>query len=224
MDEHSSDTSVISVPPAPSRWRSSPCHRSWRSISVWLFAAGMVLLAVESVFLGFATNAWERQQAIFWYFASLTVMSFLPGVWLLFSLSFARGNYREFFRMWRWAVGAAFVLPAVLLVFLPGHGISDQRAAGDERRCPVGPFQLRAGGMALYALFLVWSVAVRDEPGADLSSGGGHDALADQVHDSSGGFALYRRAPTRPARPWPRARSILRWPGSIGGCWAWRVC
>jgi putative PEP-CTERM system histidine kinase len=144
--------------------------RSWRSVSVWLFATGMVLLALESLFHGFATNAFYRQQSRAWNLASLAVMSFLPGIWLLFSLSFARGNYREFFRQWRWVIGAAFVLPIPLLLgFVPGMrdlmtvGTHEAQAVMNENTMwvpQVWVFRLERGGMGLYVLFLAWSIAV----------------------------------------------------------------
>src|SRR5579862_8018325 len=96
--------------------------RSWRSIAVWFFCAGMGLLALASVFLGLATHAIDMREARFWHLCALGTMSFLPGVWLLFSLSYARGNYREFFQLWRWAVTAAFALPAALLCIFPRWG------------------------------------------------------------------------------------------------------
>jgi putative PEP-CTERM system histidine kinase len=132
--------------------------RSWRSVAIWFFAVGMGLLALESVFLGLATNAVYSEDARFWHICSLAAMSFLPGVWLLFSLSYARGNHREFFRLWRWAVAAALVFPAALLGIFPGWRsvISPVRMNDDA----LWVFRLEAGGIALYVLFLFWSVAV----------------------------------------------------------------
>ncbi len=133
--------------------------RGWRSIAVWFFAAGMGLLAVESVLLGLANDAFVMRDARLWQLWRLVAMSLLPGVWLLFSLSYARGNYREFFRQWRWAVGAAFVLPVALIGVFPGRGSIIHSLEMNEEVLE-WPFQLDAGGIALYGLFLVWSVAV----------------------------------------------------------------
>ncbi|MGA2174532.1 MAG: XrtA/PEP-CTERM system histidine kinase PrsK [Verrucomicrobiota bacterium] len=132
--------------------------RGWRSIAVWFFAAGMGLLVAESVLLGLASDALVERNARFWHMWRLVAMSFLPGVWLLFSLSYARGNYREFFRQWRWAVLGAFVLPVALIGVFPGRGamISPVNMSDEAQWI----FQLERGGMALYGLFLVWSIAV----------------------------------------------------------------
>src|SRR5271157_756117 len=127
--------------------------RGWRSVAVWFFAAGMGLLVAESVLLGLASDALVERNARFWHMWRLVAMSFLPGVWLLFSLSYARGNYREFFRQWRWAVLGAFVLPVALIGVYPGRGamISPVNMSDEAQWI----FQLERGGMALYGLFLV---------------------------------------------------------------------
>lgn len=133
--------------------------RSWRSVSVWFFSAGMLLLAVESVFLGLAHYAINMQEATRWQFCRLTTMALHPGVWLLFSLSFARGNDREFFRQWRGAVIVAFALPAGLLAWSASSGplISPLGMNNSEG---VWSFGLGTQGEALYVLFLIWSVAI----------------------------------------------------------------
>jgi putative PEP-CTERM system histidine kinase len=51
-----------------------------------------------------------------WQNWRLIAMSFLPGVWLIFSLTYARGNYSEFLKRWRWFLAAAFGLPIGLAI------------------------------------------------------------------------------------------------------------
>ena len=48
--------------------------------------------------------------------ALLQTKSLLPGIWLCFSLTFSRGNYRDFLRRSRLLLGAAFVLPVFCAV------------------------------------------------------------------------------------------------------------
>jgi putative PEP-CTERM system histidine kinase len=132
--------------------------RPWRSIALWFFVAGMGLLALESVLLGLATHAVEVREAWLWNIGALAAMSFLPGVWLLFSLSYARGNYKEFFLLWRWPVVAAFVLPALLLGVFPGWGLVLSPVRMNDEALWV--FRLEPGGFVLCLLFLVGSVAV----------------------------------------------------------------
>ncbi len=85
-----------------------------RSLSHWLFTAGMLVLAVERVLAGMSLLASDPKETASWQDWRLFAMSFLPGVWLAFSLTYARGNYREFLAKWRYALIAMFVLPTVL--------------------------------------------------------------------------------------------------------------
>ena len=83
-------------------------------------------------------------------------MSFLPGTWLIFSLSFARGNYREFLTRWRVLLAAAFVGPVGLAVFFSRRLILAPGPAELDRQV----FGLSGYGTALYLLFLISAVLV----------------------------------------------------------------
>ncbi len=82
-----------------------------RSLAHWIFGAGMVALAAESALACLSMNALDRQEMLTWQTWKLVAMSFLPGLWLFFSLSYGRGNYREFLSRWRYALAVAFVAP-----------------------------------------------------------------------------------------------------------------
>jgi putative PEP-CTERM system histidine kinase len=79
-----------------------------------VFALGMGALGAEAVLLALAHEApspggvldLERWRAL--------VAALLPGIWLLFSLSFARDQHREFLRQWRWVIAGAFAAPLAL--------------------------------------------------------------------------------------------------------------
>ncbi|MDR3377504.1 MAG: PEP-CTERM system histidine kinase PrsK [Verrucomicrobiae bacterium] len=89
-----------------------------RSIVNVAFVAGMVLLALESLFCGWSWQAAAgSQQMVFWQGCKMWTDALLPGVWLLFALSYGRGNYREFLSRWRYLLLAAFVLPVGLAAF-----------------------------------------------------------------------------------------------------------
>jgi len=135
--------------------------RSWRSVSVWFFVAGMALLGVESVFLGLAIEPFTLhvEEVERWHLWSLRVLSCLPGVWLPFSLSYARGNYRESFRQWRYVLVGAVVLP-VLLVTVAPRGQLFFAPEHPEEETWVWIVQLRPAGMALYLVFLLSVVMV----------------------------------------------------------------
>jgi putative PEP-CTERM system histidine kinase len=136
--------------------------RGRRSMAAWLFAAGMALLAWESVLLGLTKDAWTAGDAAHWQHWRLAAMSLLPIVWLLFSLSYARGNYREFFRRWRYVLIVALVAPVVLVCpfICPRRLLFDPPALNRETWDILFQFQLEPAGYLLYAVFLASAVAV----------------------------------------------------------------
>ena len=95
-----------------------------RTVTHWFFFLGMAGLALENVFAGLSLHATSPEAILHWQTAAGSTRSFLPAVWLFFSLSYSRGNYREFLARWRLALLAALLLPVVLLVGLD-QGIYD---------------------------------------------------------------------------------------------------
>ncbi len=85
------------------------------SIVSGCFSAGMLLFGLESVFTGLSFEAAFAEQVAFWQTLALVTKSLLPGTWLCFSLTYSRGNYREFLARWRFLLIAAFLLPVFLL-------------------------------------------------------------------------------------------------------------
>jgi putative PEP-CTERM system histidine kinase len=131
--------------------------RGWRSISSWFFVVGMFLLAGESVFLGLAMDTPLVDEAARWHHWRMKTMSLLPSVWMLFSLSYARGTYRDFFRQWRYVLIGALVLP-VVLVCVCSQLISPP--SNIDRESWEWVFQLQPAGFVLYAVFLISAVVV----------------------------------------------------------------
>lgn len=129
-------------------WRGrSTAHRS--------FAAGMFVLAIESLFNGLAFDAAPGGEKSFWGECGLVAMSFLPGTWLFFSLSYGRGNYRDFLRRWRFILGGAFVIPASLAIFFQGRLIDAGTPADNPAMLPLGE-----AGVALNLLFLAGAILI----------------------------------------------------------------
>ncbi len=52
---------------------------------------------------------------LFWQRFQLIIASFLPALWLLFSVSFARANYSEQISRWKWVLILSLVLPLSLV-------------------------------------------------------------------------------------------------------------
>jgi putative PEP-CTERM system histidine kinase len=93
--------------------------RKQRSVSSWYFSIGMLIFALESVFGEMWRQASFPEEAAFWEIVSLVTKSGLPGIWLCFSLTYSRGNPREFLVKSRYLLLAAFTLPiAVTLLFM----------------------------------------------------------------------------------------------------------
>jgi putative PEP-CTERM system histidine kinase len=92
-----------------------------RSPARWWFAAGMFVFAVESVFNALSFNAVVLGVSRWWQMLAMVAKSFLPAIWLCFSLAYARGDYQLFFRRWRLVIIAAFLVPLLPLIWLQGE-------------------------------------------------------------------------------------------------------
>ena len=86
-------------------------HRSFASAC---FSVGMMVFGCECIFQALSLRAAGPKPFVFWQDLTCFTQAFLPGVWLAFSLSYSRGNSREFLRDWRLALGLAAVLPPLL--------------------------------------------------------------------------------------------------------------
>jgi putative PEP-CTERM system histidine kinase len=128
-----------------------------RSLPHWSFAAGMAALAAESLFSGLAANSALLETVAYWQGYTFLAMAFLPGFWLCFSLTYARGNYREFLAHWQLVLAAAFITPLVLALFFPDEVITAIGKPTED-----GPLMLRLGlaGTGLHLVFLLSAVLV----------------------------------------------------------------
>jgi putative PEP-CTERM system histidine kinase len=132
------------------------------SVAHWAFVAGMLALASESVFLGLSVDAITMgakgpEAMVYWQDWRLVAMSFLPGIWLFFSLSFARGNYAEFLHRWRWPLGIVFLVPSALAFIFRSELIMLQPPA-NPGESPV--LALGTAGFLLNLFFLISAVLV----------------------------------------------------------------
>ena len=90
--------------------------RKQRSVANWCFSVGMIALAIESVFGGLSLAAPRTEASALGQALIPVPKSFLPGIWIFFSLTYSRGNYRDVLRRWRTLLVAAFLSPVGLLV------------------------------------------------------------------------------------------------------------
>ena len=90
--------------------------RKRHSVASVCFVVGMVFLALDSALTGLSIETVLPENVVYWQTLALIAKSFLPGVWLCFSLSYSRGNYGEFLRKWRFPLAVAFLLPPALVL------------------------------------------------------------------------------------------------------------
>src|ERR1051325_10387638 len=126
-----------------------------RSSTQWSLLAGLCVLAAESLFSALTADAVVPETMIYWQNWRLVAMSFLPGIWLFVSLSYARGNYQEFLIRWRLLLAAAFLLPVGLVLVFRGNLIVSIAQTGKGHHWLFG---LGMPGICLTLLFLVSAV------------------------------------------------------------------
>jgi putative PEP-CTERM system histidine kinase len=86
------------------------------SIATWSFFGGMVALGVDSILTGFSLREARLEDALSWLKAGFVVKSVIPGIWLCFSLTYSRVNYREFLARWRMPLAIVGVVPVGLTI------------------------------------------------------------------------------------------------------------
>jgi putative PEP-CTERM system histidine kinase len=91
-------------------------RRDPRSFVHRILAIGLAMLALETLVIGFAPTTGSPEKIIFWQRVRFLITSFLPGLWMIFSLAFARTNYWEILWKQLWIVIAAFILPILFTV------------------------------------------------------------------------------------------------------------
>lgn len=131
--------------------------RAGRSTDRWAFAMGMLVLAAERIFAGMLARSISPNASYNWQIWRLTAVGLLPGTWLAFSLSYARGNARQFLGKWRYALAAAFALPLVTVCFFRSTLVASTTLVESSHTLI---FRLGTAGSLLYLLMLVSSVLV----------------------------------------------------------------
>ncbi len=131
--------------------------RSRRSMPWLLFCLGMLLLAAEAALGGLTLSSLSAEEVLRWQKARMVIVAFFPGVWLTFSLCYARGNYREFLSKWRTALILAFAIPIAALL---GFGKDLIRDVPSGEAPPSLFIPLGFSGKLLYLIMLLGSVLI----------------------------------------------------------------
>ncbi|MEN6483864.1 MAG: GAF domain-containing protein, partial [Syntrophobacteraceae bacterium] len=124
------------------------------------FAAGMLALAAERVFALFGMQAVLPSDVLAWECRRIAAMSLLPGCWLIFSLGFARENYRQFLARWRGAVVAAFAVPICLAAVSSVYSDLLFSGVGHAKDSTAWVLPLGLAGTLFHVVFLLAMVSV----------------------------------------------------------------
>jgi signal transduction histidine kinase len=131
--------------------------RAGRSIPRWTFSAGTLVLATESLLVALSNAADTAAEIERWQVYRMLTLAFLPGIWVMFSATYARGNDQRLLG-WRRALFPALLLglPALTWCFREYLTFGVQRTLWDTH------WLLRMGwlGNALWGILLVASTWV----------------------------------------------------------------
>ncbi len=131
--------------------------RDFRSPAYFAFAFGMTAFAAETVLSLLAGGAVWSHDAIGWAKWRLAAGAFIPGSWLLFSLSYSRQNYKEFVKGWKWIILASFAVPVLLVSVAGGHLFIGSKSIFTKR---IWLLALGPSGYAFYVFLLLFSVLI----------------------------------------------------------------
>ncbi|MGD0488824.1 MAG: XrtA/PEP-CTERM system histidine kinase PrsK [Syntrophorhabdales bacterium] len=131
--------------------------RNYRSFIHVVFAVGMALFGLEALLIGVAAQASFPDEVLRRQWYRLLASSFLPAVWLMFSVSFARANYRQFLSRWKWILAGLFIIPPFLALFF-----REDLFLGSTVPEPSSMAIIRLGwsGYMLYLVYLVSAVLI----------------------------------------------------------------
>ena len=127
------------------------------SPATWCFFAGMTALGIDSVLTGLSLRATRLAEVIRWMTAALVVKCFIPVIWLGFSLTYSRSDYREFLNRWRVALVLVGLLPVGLLLVFRDQlfQVVPAGAPGTRARLQFGPMTQLLNAILLVALVLI---------------------------------------------------------------------
>ncbi|MGA2222963.1 MAG: histidine kinase N-terminal 7TM domain-containing protein, partial [Syntrophobacteraceae bacterium] len=92
--------------------------RAGRSFSNIAFSLGMLALGLEAVFSIFSLQATSERDLIFWENCRVAIEGFVLGIWLIFSVRYARAGSASAYvkTTWTWVALAIFAFPLLLVV------------------------------------------------------------------------------------------------------------
>ena len=122
-----------------------------------IFACGMVLLSAEMVLAGSILSAGVSANVAPWQEVRLATHALIPGTWLVVSLCYSRGNYREFVRKWKTVVMCCFIVPVATFVVFNSSLVSTVLFSKTNHLLFIG---LGAGGQLIHLYLILGSILV----------------------------------------------------------------
>jgi putative PEP-CTERM system histidine kinase len=112
-----------------------------KAFSREIFAVGTLLLAAEEVVRGLSYGATAAEEVVRWEQVRTLVGSLIPGLWLVFSLSYSRSNFKNLLSRWKWTLFGVFALPLILATIFRNSLFSVYPLLDES-----GGYELRLGG------------------------------------------------------------------------------
>ncbi len=134
-----------------------PLAAKRKSVARLAFGGGMLALSAEAFCSGMASLSSRPDAILHWRGFGLVAASFFPGFWLLFSLTYARGNANDFQDRWRTVIAGAFAVPLLNALVFSGDLLKPVRSAANSDGWVVG---LDTSGMFAMMFLIVSSVLI----------------------------------------------------------------
>jgi len=99
--------------------------RNPRSFPHRVFALAMVVLGLEALLTALSVQTISPEKVLLWQRWRWLAAAFLPGTWLLFSLSFPQGNQKLEVGKWKWGILATFLVPLAFVTLFSVHFFDD---------------------------------------------------------------------------------------------------
>src|SRR5262249_12342418 len=136
----------------------------------WAFALGILVLALREACVGLGAQATLAVAALRWQQLGWMVTTVIPGSWLLFSLCFARSNYRGALARWSWVIAGTLALPLVVIAVF-GQSLFLPPATLDGIILPVLPLSRMGSGLCILSLLTAVVILVNLEASLRAATG-----------------------------------------------------
>ena len=126
------------------------------SAATWCFFAGMVALALDSILTGLILRPAQIAAVERWITADFIVECFIPVIWICFSLTYSRSDYRTSLKRWAFVLAAIGLIPIALTVLFRDQlfRVVPGTLPGEAWRLEFGPVTGLLNAVVLVAL--VW--------------------------------------------------------------------